>query len=49
MRREALHEGGRDDPDRMLEAAEQHFGLPAPALAYWRQSQAQRPWRDRQG
>jgi zinc dependent phospholipase C len=47
MRREALHEGGRDDPARMLEAAEQHFGLPAPPLVYWRQSQAQRPWRDR--
>ncbi len=48
MRREALHEGGRDDPGRMLEAAEQHFGLPSPPLAYWRQSQAQRPWRDRE-
>jgi hypothetical protein len=48
MRREALQEGGREDPGRMLEAAEEHFGLPAPPLAYWRQSQAQRPWRDRE-
>jgi hypothetical protein len=47
MRRQALHEGGREDPERMLETAEHHFGLPTPALAYWRQSRAQRPWRDR--
>ncbi|HEX9282333.1 MAG TPA: zinc dependent phospholipase C family protein [Gemmatimonadales bacterium] len=48
MRREALHEGAGDDPERMEETAEHHFGLPAPALAYWKQSQAQRPWRDRE-
>lgn len=47
MRREALHEGGREDPERMLETAEQHFGLPTPALVYWQESKAQRPWRDR--
>jgi zinc dependent phospholipase C len=47
MRRQALHEGGREDPERMLETAEQHFGLPTPPLAYWKLSQAQRPWRDR--
>ena len=47
MRRQALHEGGREDPERMLETAEDHFGLPTPSLAYWKQSQAQRPWRDR--
>jgi len=46
-RRQALHEGGREDPERMLETAEDHFGLPTPSLAYWKQSQAQRPWRDR--
>jgi len=49
MRREALHEGGREDPERMLETAEQHFGLPTPPLAYWRQSAALRPWRNRNG
>ncbi len=49
MRRQALHEGGRADPERMEQTAEEHFGLPAPALAYWRASQAQRPWRDRSG
>ncbi len=48
MRRQALHEGGREDPERMLETAEHHFGLPTPPLAYWRQSRAQRPWRDRE-
>jgi len=47
MRRQALQEGGRDDPGRMFETAEQHFGLPSPPLAYWKQSRAQRPWRDR--
>ena len=45
MRREALHEGGRRDPQRVAQAAEEHFGLPSPALSYWRASQAQRPWR----
>ena len=48
MRRQALQEGGREDPERMLETAEDHFGLPTPPLAYWKQSQAQRPWRDRE-
>ena len=45
MRREALHEGGRRDPQRVAQTAEEHFGLPSPALSYWRASQAQRPWR----
>src|SRR2546422_11216295 len=36
LRRQALHEGGREDPERMLETAEDHFGLPTPSLAYWR-------------
>ena len=45
MRRRALREGGRVEPERVAEAAEQHFGLPTPALAFWRESKAQRPWR----
>src|SRR2546422_8598106 len=45
MRRQALQEGGREDPERMEQTAEEHFGLPAPALEYWEASQAQRPWR----
>src|SRR2546422_6891475 len=45
MRRQALQEGGREDPERMEQTAEEHFGLPAPALAYWQAAQAQRPRR----
>ena len=45
MRRRALREGGRVEPERVAEAAEQHFGLPTPSLAFWRESKAQRPWR----
>ncbi|HEX9704574.1 MAG TPA: zinc dependent phospholipase C family protein [Gemmatimonadales bacterium] len=47
MRRETLATGGRTDPRRLLESAEGHFGLPAAALEYWRESKAQRPWRDK--
>jgi hypothetical protein len=47
MRREAMREGGRQEPERITETAEEHFGLPSPALDFWRSSQAQRPWRDR--
>jgi len=47
MRRHALREGGRRDHAVVASAAEQHFGLPAPSLAYWRESRAQRPWRER--
>ena len=49
MRRQALHEGAGHEPERLEATAEQHFGLPTPALAYWKESQAQRPWRDRSG
>jgi len=44
MRRQALREGG-GRAERVEETAQQHFGLPTPALEYWRQSRAQRPWR----
>jgi hypothetical protein len=47
MRRHALREGGRRDPEVVASAAEQHFGLPTPPLSYWRESRAQRPWRER--
>src|SRR5438876_690775 len=49
MRRQALHEGAGHEPERLEATAEQHFGLPTPALAYWKESKAQRPWRDRSG
>ena len=47
MRRHALHEGGRRDPEVVASAAQEHFGLPTPSLAFWRESKAQRPWRER--
>jgi hypothetical protein len=46
MRRQALREGGRHEPERVEETAQQHFGLPTPALDYWKESRAQRPWRE---
>ena len=46
MRRQALAAGGRDDPEQVAETAEEHFGLPDAPLGYWRESRAQRPWRD---
>ena len=48
MRRRTLREGGRQDPEVLRASAEDHFGLPAPALDFWRASTAQRPWRDRE-
>jgi hypothetical protein len=48
MRRRALQEGARLEPERMEETAEHHFGLPQPSLDYWYESTAQRPWRDRE-
>jgi hypothetical protein len=47
MRRAALREGGRRDPEVVAVAAEEHFGLPKPSLTFWRASRAQRPWRER--
>ena len=47
MRRQALVEGGRQEPERIKATAEEHFGLPSPSLTFWNASQAQRPWRDR--
>ena len=44
MRRQALAEGGREDPEQVTATAEEHFGLPEVSLSYWRESQAQRPW-----
>ena len=45
MRRRALREGGRQDPEVVSRSAEDHFGLPAPSFEFWRASTAQRPWR----
>ena len=47
MRRHALREGGKRDPEVVTATAEEHFGLPRASLEYWRDSAAQRPWRER--
>lgn len=41
--------GGRERrrPELVRETAEAHSGLPQAALTFWRESWAQRPWRDR--
>jgi hypothetical protein len=49
MRRHALSEGARGAPERLEATAESHFGLPTAPLEYWKESQAQRPWRDLPG
>ncbi|MGH7537851.1 MAG: zinc dependent phospholipase C family protein [Gemmatimonadales bacterium] len=46
MRRRALQEGGRQDPERLRETAEEHFGLPASSLGFWRGARAAKPWRE---
>jgi len=45
MRRHALTARGRPDPGRVTEVAEEHFGVPASRLGYWRQNQLAPPWR----
>ena len=45
MRRLALTNGGREDPGRVVEVAEAHFGLRAPALGYWDRYDVLPPWR----
>lgn len=43
-RREALWQGGLWVPERMVDVAEQRFGLPNPALGFWQSSIVERPW-----
>jgi len=45
MRRHALKSGGRRDPDKVLEVAEDHFGVPRSTLGYWATLGAAPPWR----
>ncbi|HTR19588.1 MAG TPA: zinc dependent phospholipase C family protein [Gemmatimonadales bacterium] len=49
MRRRTLQEGARREPERIREAAEEHFGLPESTLGFWAASQSHRPWRDPNG
>jgi len=43
-RREALWRGGLWVPERMLDAAEDRFGLPEIDIGFWRASTVERPW-----
>ncbi len=45
MRRLALSNGGRKDPDRIAEVAEAHFGLKPATLGYWDRYDIVPPWR----
>jgi hypothetical protein len=45
MRRLALSNGGRKDPDLLLEVADAHFGLRSPSLGYWDRYDVVPPWR----
>jgi hypothetical protein len=44
MRRHALRDGARQDPARLFQTAEQHFGLPSSTLVFWRAARAAKPW-----
>jgi hypothetical protein len=44
-RREALWKGGLWVPERMIEVAEERFGLPSLSLGFWQDSVVERPWR----
>lgn len=43
-RREALWTGGLWAPERMLEVADEKFGLPDERLGFWQSSTVNRPW-----
>ncbi|HVO34893.1 MAG TPA: zinc dependent phospholipase C family protein [Gemmatimonadales bacterium] len=45
MRRLAMSNGGRKDPERVLEVAEAHFGLKPTNLGYWERYDVVPPWR----
>ena len=45
MRRHALKAGGRRDPDKVHEVAEDHFGLPESSLGYWQTLPVEPVWR----
>ena len=43
-RRRALFDGALLEPDRLLELANERFGLPSVELGYWAGSMVKRPW-----
>jgi hypothetical protein len=44
MRRHALETGGRRAASRVLDTAEEHFGVPRTALGYWDNHPVPKPW-----
>jgi hypothetical protein len=44
MRREVLLAGGWREPERLRDAAEQHFGLPDRAPTHWPTATVKKPW-----
>ena len=44
LRRRALFDGALLEPERLLELANQRFGLPSVELGYWASSLVKRPW-----
>jgi hypothetical protein len=45
VRRQVLQAGGRTRPSRLLDAAEEHFGLPGAQLTFWPERIRPLPWR----
>jgi hypothetical protein len=45
MRRRVLREAGRRDTAELQQAANDHFGLPNRALAFWNRIPKKLPWR----
>jgi hypothetical protein len=48
-RRRALLDGALLEPERMIDQAEERFGLPTYDLGYWRDSVVERPWTKKNG
>jgi len=46
MRRQAMVAGAWQDPERLHDVAEAHFGLPSRTLLFWPTSAVQSPWRN---
>jgi hypothetical protein len=49
MRRRVMREAGRRDTAELQEAANEHFGLPSRALAFWNKVPKKLPWRAPEG
>jgi Hypothetical protein len=45
VRRQVLQAGGRTRPSRLLQAADEHFGLPGTTLTFWPERVRPLPWK----